>query len=152
MSKFLPLMPYTNVLNFHVYKTVRSGYPSCLMKWGSATPSPDPAVSPIHSFIFLYSPSSSPPLSRWQTGYYFRDSQICSNTWNQPRCLFKIQNLQEVGHRNLFFKIFTVNSYDQSGLLIPIPDYYGKPDAFKRHRGRHSLYACNIIVYWRKIN
>lgn len=53
-----------------------------------------------------------------------------------------------MGPRNLFFKIFTGVSYDQSGLLIAIPDYYWKPDAFKR--GRRSLHACNTIVCRRK--
>lgn len=71
----------------------------------------------IHSFIFLYCPSSPPSLSTWQTEHYFSNSHICSNTWNQPCCLFKIQNLQEVGPRNLFFKIFTGDSYDQPQII-----------------------------------
>lgn len=60
---------------------------------------PHPAWSQIHSFIFW-----------WQTEHYFCDSQICWNTWNQPSCLFKTWNLQEVGPRNLFTKIFPGDS------------------------------------------
>ena len=33
-------------------------------------------------------------------------------TWNQLSCLFKTQNLQELGPRNLFLKNFPGNSYD----------------------------------------
>lgn len=151
-SKFFPLVLYANVLNFHVYKTLRSGYTCCHTHWGSATPSPDPAIPPLmHSFIFLYSPSSPPSLSIWQN--------IISITPKSVQILaispvafskYRISRRWDLGI--CFFKIFTGDSHDKSGLLIPTPDYYWKPDAFKRDRGRRSLHACNIIVCWRKIN
>ena len=94
-QQFFSLMLYANVLNLHIHKTFRSGYASCIMKWGSATPSPNPVVIIPNLFIFSHSPFRififsllSSSLS-WQTEHYFRDSQSCSNTWNQFSCLFK---------------------------------------------------------------
>lgn len=84
-------------------------------------------------------PSSS--CSPGQTVHYFQDSEICPNTWNQPNCLFKIQNLQEVGLENLFENIppgqprvlrsagwAKPNTRLSSGNLMEV----------KRDRGRHS--------------
>lgn len=120
------LMLYANVFHFHVYKTFRSGYASCLMQWSSATPSPDLDISPnvfIHILIFSYSSPSIPSSPYDKQNIILVTPKSVQILWNQPSCPFKIQNHWEVGPRNLFLKIFTGDSYDQAGLLNPIPDY-----------------------------
>lgn len=88
---------------------------------------PYPVIIPnsfIYILVFLYfTPSHSPPLSMGQR-ILFQWLPKVFKYLESTSCLFKIQTPQEVGPRNQLLKIFTGDSYDHSGLLNPISDYY----------------------------
>lgn len=67
----------------------------------------------IHILIFSYSSPSTPSSPYDKPNMILVTPKPVQILWNQPSHLFKIQSLQEVGPRNLFFKIFTGDSYDR---------------------------------------
>lgn len=119
-QQFFSLLLYANLLNFRVYKTLEVDM--LLVAWEFSHTRPCPSYYPkfIHSQSYILLMFST-LYSLLQTEHYFSDSQICLNTQNQP---FKNTESPEGGTWNLFLKISPGDSYGQSHLLSPIPDYY----------------------------